>query len=127
MNMMQAIETGFRRYFDFSGRASRSEYWWWTLFSTIVIVVMGVTDELLNPGQQVGIFSFVNMIVCLVLFIPGLAVSVRRLHDIDRTGWWLLLAFTIVGNVVLIYWACVKGTEQNNRFGTDPLGLPAAA
>jgi uncharacterized membrane protein YhaH (DUF805 family) len=121
MNFFEAISSGFRNYFNFSGRAIRSEYWYWTLFVTIVSVVIGGIDQMLNPGSQLGLFSAVDAIISLALFIPGLSVSVRRLHDIDRTGWWLLLAFTIIGIFVLIYWACVPGTTGSNRFGPDPM------
>ncbi len=121
MNFIEAISSGFRNYVNFSGRAIRSEYWYWTLFVTIVVGAFGLIDEMLHPGMQFGAFSFVNAIVSLALVLPGLAVSVRRLHDIDRTGWWLLLAFTMIGVLVLIYWACQPGTPGQNRFGSDPM------
>jgi uncharacterized membrane protein YhaH (DUF805 family) len=119
MNFFEAISSGFRNYFNFSGRAIRSEYWYWTLFATIVSVVINVLDLVLNPGDQMGLSSAINGLVSIALFIPGLAVSVRRLHDIDRTGWWLLLGLTIIGIFVLIYWACLRGTPGPNRFGPD--------
>jgi len=121
MNLVEAVSSGFRNYVNFSGRAVRSEYWYWTLCVTIVVVVLGVIDERLYPGTQMGAFSYLNMIVTLALIVPGLAMSVRRLHDIDRTGWWLLLGFTVIGAFVLIYWACLRGTLGPNRFGPDPL------
>jgi uncharacterized membrane protein YhaH (DUF805 family) len=121
MNLDEAISSGFRHYFDFSGRAIRSEYWYWTLLTSLVLLVIGVIDERLNPGLELGVVSYVNMIVTLGLLVPTLAVSARRLHDIDRTGWWLLLAFTVIGGLVLIYWACLRGTVGPNRFGPDPL------
>src|SRR5580693_3743286 len=105
MNFFEAIGSGFRNYLNFSGRAIRSEYWYWTLFTTLVSLVFGVIDEVLNPGDKMGVFSIVTMLMELAVFLPGLAVSIRRLHDIDRTGWWLLLAFTVIGIFVLIYWA----------------------
>ena len=64
----------------------------------------------------------IGTIVSLALFLPGLSVSVRRLHDIDRTGWWVLLSFTIIGIILLIVWDCMRGTPGPNRFGPDPLG-----
>jgi uncharacterized membrane protein YhaH (DUF805 family) len=121
MNFFEAISSGFRNYVNFSGRAIRSEYWYWTLFTTVVSLVFGVIDEVLNPGDKMGVFSIVTMLIELAVFLPGLAVSVRRLHDIDRTGWWLLLAFTVIGFFVLIYWACQRGTSGPNRFGPDPM------
>ncbi len=65
--------------------------------------------------------SPLNSLVSLALFLPGLAVSVRRLHDLDRTGWWLLLVFTVIGVILLLVWDCMKGTPGPNRFGPDPL------
>lgn len=61
-------------------------------------------------------------IVSLILFIPGLAVTVRRLHDLGRSGWWILVAFTIIGIFVLLYWYCQEGERATNRFGDDPKG-----
>ena len=88
---------------------------------TVLVGVLGVIDERLNPGVGLGAFSIVNMLVSLALILPGVAVSVRRLHDIDRTGWWILLGFTVIGALVLIYWACQRGTPGPNRFGPDPM------
>ena len=97
----------------------------WTLFATVVVAVLGVIDQLLYPGARMGAFSIVDMIISLALVLPGIAVSVRRLHDIDRTGWWVLLGLTAIGVLVLIYWACQRGTIGQNRFGPDP--MPALA
>jgi uncharacterized membrane protein YhaH (DUF805 family) len=121
MNFFEAIGSGFRNYVNFSGRAIRSEYWYWTLFEAVVIVALIVIDERLNPGTEMGAFSVVNLIVTLAVIVPGLAVSVRRLHDIDRTGWWILLGVTVIGSFVLLYWACLRGTLGQNRFGPDPM------
>jgi uncharacterized membrane protein YhaH (DUF805 family) len=114
MNFGQAISSGFSNYVNFSGRACRSEYWFWTLFAVIVSAVTAAIDGVTG-------IPVTNAIAGLALFLPGLAVSVRRLHDLDRTGWWLLLVFTGIGIFVLIYWDCVKGTDGSNRFGSDPL------
>jgi uncharacterized membrane protein YhaH (DUF805 family) len=119
MNMIEAVGSCFRKYANFSGRAVRSEYWYWSLFSAVACVVFGVIDETLNPGTQFGIFSAVTAFVTVALILPGLAVSARRLHDVDRSGWWLLLGFTVVGIIPLVYWACLKGTLGQNRFGSE--------
>jgi uncharacterized membrane protein YhaH (DUF805 family) len=121
MNFFEAIKSGFRNLVNFKDRAIRSEYWYWTLFATIVSVGINALDLSLNPGDQLGLSSAVNGIVSIGLFIPGLAVSVRRLHDIDRTGWWLLLCLTVIGILLLLYWAFLRGTPGPNRFGPDPL------
>ena len=114
MNFAQAISSGFGKYVQFGGRASRSEYWYWTLFAVIVSIVANIIDSTLE-------IQTVSTVVGLALLLPGLAMSARRLHDIDRTFWWVLLTFTIIGVLLLIYWACLRGTSGPNRFGPDPL------
>ncbi len=74
---------------NFSDRAARSEYWFWTLFAVLVSIATSAIDYLVFPTMD---FSPLNSLASLALFLPGLAVSVRRLHDLDRTGWWLLLS-----------------------------------
>lgn len=115
MNFVEAIKSGFNNYVGFSGRAARSEYWFWTLFVIIASIVAAILDVMLGLG-------LIGAIVSLALFLPGIAVSIRRLHDIDRTGWWLLIAFTGIGLIVLLVFDCTKGTTGPNRFGSDPLG-----
>ena len=121
MGFSQAITSVFSKYVGFSGRAARSEYWYWALFMFLLSLVTGIADFAVFGDSLGEGTSPINSIVNLLLFLPSLAVSFRRLHDIDRTAWWLLLTFSIIGIVVLIYWACVKGTEGPNRFGPDPL------
>ena len=122
MNFGQAIASGFKKYVDFTGRAARSEFWFWTLFAVLASIAGGAIDFVLFPDV---LASPVQSIVGLVLFLPGLAVSIRRLHDIDRTGWWFLLVFTVIGLIVLLVWNCMRGTLGPNRFGPDPLaGAP---
>jgi uncharacterized membrane protein YhaH (DUF805 family) len=117
MNFQQAIASGFRNYVTFSGRSSRSEYWYWVLFTIIGAVATGVLDVAMFSESAV---SPINTIFGLVTFLPGLAVACRRLHDIDRTGWWLLISLTIIGIVVLIVWFCQKSDAGPNRYGLAP-------
>jgi len=119
MGFTQAISSGFSNYVGFSGRACRSEYWYWTLFAIIVAIVAAVIDVVVFPDMEV---RPVSTIVSLALFLPGLAVAIRRLHDLDRTGWWFLIAFTGIGLILLFVWYCMKGTTGPNRYGPDPLG-----
>ncbi len=118
MNFQEAVASGFRNYSTFTGRAPRSEYWYWTLFAILVGIATAVLDAALFPG--IGL-SPINTIASLALLLPGLAVSVRRLHDIDRTGWWILIALTVIGMIVLLVFYCLRGTAGPNRFGADPL------
>jgi uncharacterized membrane protein YhaH (DUF805 family) len=115
MNFNEAIKSGFGKYVTFSGRAARSEYWYWTLFTVIANMVAGILDDLLRGLGLIG------LLVSLALLLPGIAVSARRLHDLDRTAWWLLIVFTGVGVILLIVWDCIKGTTGPNHFGADPL------
>jgi uncharacterized membrane protein YhaH (DUF805 family) len=119
MGFVEAISSGFSKYVTFSGRAARSEFWYWVLFAVIVGIVSVLIDRFLFPGN---VISPVNLLASLALFLPGIAVAVRRLHDLDRTGWWFLLSLTVIGVILLIIWDCMKGTAGPNRYGPDPLG-----
>jgi uncharacterized membrane protein YhaH (DUF805 family) len=112
MGFTEAISSGFSNYVGFAGRASRSEYWYWTLFAIIVALVAIVIDIVVFPDMEM---RPVNTIVGLALFLPGLAVAARRLHDLNQSGWWLLLFVFIWGS---FFW---KGTDGPNRYGPDPL------
>jgi uncharacterized membrane protein YhaH (DUF805 family) len=120
MNFFEAIASGLRNYVNFSGRAARAEYWYWIVPVVIINVLLGVVDETLNPGAQMGALSWVTMIVFFASILPTLSVSIRRLHDIDRGGQCFLLWFTLVGGLVVIYWACQPGTAGPNNFGEPP-------
>lgn len=114
MNFMQAISAGFSNYVNFSGRAIRSEYWYWFLFVVVVGVVTVIIDSLIG-------YTITNPIFSLATLLPGLAVTVRRLHDLDKSGWFILLGLIpIVGAIILIIWFCSEGTRGQNRFGPDP-------
>ncbi len=134
MGFVDAVKSGFGKYVTFSGRAARSEYWWWVLFVVILSIIGFAIDGIINPASvttemgdgTVGVSSTggpVSMIISLAMLLPGLAVSVRRLHDIDKSGWWILIGLVpLVGFILLIVWYCTKGTMGSNRFGEDPLG-----
>ena len=131
MNFVDAIKSVYSNYANFNGRACRSEFWWFTLFNFIMSIIMGLT-----PVTDL-IWSLGNL-------LPSLAVACRRLHDIERSGWWQLLPlagvpivllgfsaefFLYIGGIVviglvilLIVWYATKGTDGPNRFGDDPLG-----
>ena len=102
MTFSESIKTCFSKYADFSGRASRSEYWWWILFVVLVSVATGILSEKLSAVFSLGVL------------LPGIAVGVRRLHDIDKSGWFLLLNFIpVIGWVIVLYWALQEGREPN--------------
>ncbi|HXB86316.1 DUF805 domain-containing protein [Mycobacterium sp.] len=116
MGFGQAISAGFVKYVNFRDRACRSEFWYWTLFNIIAGSVAAIIDLMLNDEQLVsGLFA-------LVTIIPSFAIAVRRLHDLDRTGWWYLIGFVpVIGMIVLLVWYAAKGTDGPNQFGPDPL------
>lgn len=115
---VNSIAICFNRYFQFGGRAPRAEYWYFTLFATLVGFGAGFADGVWF-GPQIRVFG---SIVNVALFIPSLAVWTRRVHDLDRTGWWWLLAFLpVIGWLILLIWACSPGTRGPNRYGADPL------
>jgi len=116
-----------RRYFDFSGRSRRKEYWLWTLFVVIVEVVLYsliVGAVLGSDGQMsamVGLPFMLLMIFGLAIIIPGIAVTVRRLHDQDKSGAFILLVFIpLVGPIILLVFMCMEGTPGPNQYGPDP-------
>lgn len=110
-----------RKYAVFDGRARRMEYWMFVLFNCLIVVVLSVVDTV------VGIFSLGNSIGALtglywlVVLVPSVAVTVRRLHDTDRSGWWALLALLpLLGTIVLFVFCVLDGTPGANRFGENP-------
>lgn len=108
-------------YATFSGRARRAEYWWFALFSLLVSIALGIVGE---SSDTLG--DLLQIVIGLGLLIPSLAVQVRRLHDIDRTGWWLLIGLVpLIGWIVLLIFYVQRGTEGDNRFGPDPIAEPA--
>lgn len=109
-----------KQYAVFSGRARRKEYWMFVLFNAIFVFLLMFLDKMLglNYYMQYGVLYTIYAVAVL---IPGLAVNVRRLHDINRSGWWVLLSFVpIVGGIVLLIWACTEGTHGTNDYGEDP-------
>jgi uncharacterized membrane protein YhaH (DUF805 family) len=121
MGFKEAISSGFQNYVGFSGRAARSEYWYWVLFIVLLSIVALLIDLTVFGFNTTGV-NPISVIVSLATLLPNLAVSIRRLHDIDRVGWWIFLVLIpLIGAIVLIYWACLRGTVGANRFGPDPL------
>lgn len=128
-----------RRYADFSGRSRRKEYWMFVLFNMIVGAVIGLLgawgaeSRLFSSEEEIMLYFTATLGVYLLLtFIPGLAVTVRRLHDTDRSGWNILWGLIpLVGALVLIFMYVTEGTPGPNRFGEDPIedrvGAPVAA
>ena len=106
------------KYAAFSGRASRSEYWYFFLFLVLLAIVTSIIDAAIFPGNELmptySIFS-------LLTIIPSISAAARRLHDVDRSGWWQLLYFTIIGSLLVLYWLIKMSDSGNNKHGTNPL------
>jgi uncharacterized membrane protein YhaH (DUF805 family) len=114
MNWFVAV---LKKYAVFSGRARRKEYWMFTLIYILIAIVLGFLDSMLGGAGILGI------LLAIGLFVPSLAVTVRRLHDTDRSGWWVLIAFVpFVGWLVLLVFMVLAGTSGSNPYGEDPLG-----
>ena len=110
-----------KKYAVFSGRSRRKEYWYFVLFSVIVSLVLSAVDALLGTFSSSTNVGLLGGIYGLAIIIPSIAVSVRRLHDIDRTGWWVLISLVpVIGTIILLVFAVLDGTPGQNRFGPNP-------
>lgn len=115
MTFRQAIVSCYSNYATFSGRASRSEYWFFALYHTLVVLVCFV----LIPS---GLGIMLLWLSGIGNFLPALSVLVRRLHDTDHSGWWYWIGLVpLVGVILLLVWLCTRGTAGDNRFGSNPL------
>lgn len=109
---IDAISICLSKYATFSGRASRSEYWYWAIFSNLLQLSISFLEGFF-AGRQTAF----GWIVVIILFLPSIAVGARRLHDIDRSGWWqFLIIIPVVGWIILIFWNCKRGVEHLTRF-----------
>ena len=110
MNFVDAVKTCFTKFVVFEGRASRSEFWWWTLFCALVLIALAVVS-----------LDWVGDIFALVSLLPSIAVGARRLHDIGKSGWWQLIwLIPLIGWIVLIYWAVQPSESSDNTYGVPP-------
>lgn len=108
-----------KKYAVFEGRARRKEYWMFMLFNIIIAFVLGLIDGMV--GLSFGIFGALSGLYSLAVLIPGIAVSVRRLHDTNRSGWYLLIGFIpIVGPIVVLVLMVLDSQPGDNRFGPNP-------
>ena len=104
MNFGQAISVCLSKYATFTGRAARSEFWWFFLFQILISIAAGMLGDV------------VGGLVSLALLLPALAVGTRRLHDIGKSGWWQLIMLTVIGLLVLIYWWVQPTDEGGNAY-----------
>ena len=114
MTFTGSIKIGFNNYLIFKGRASRSEYWYWYLFVLLLSLCTQLFDFAAFPHS---VWSPTNTVTSLVVLLPGWAVFVRRLHDVNRSGWWMLLVLTVIGIFVLLYWLTKNSDQGENSYG----------
>jgi len=117
----EALPLFFKNYFVFSGRSSRGAYWWFVLINLLISIALTVVDMGVSGDMvvQYGI-GVTSTLWALATIIPGLAITFRRLHDVDKTAWWILIGIIpLVGAIVLIVFTAGTGTPGTNKFGTD--------
>lgn len=123
MTFGDSITSAFRQYATFSGRARRSEYWWFFLFQLLVSIVAAIVDVTLGTDAVIEDpdWGLVQLLASLSLLLPGLAVGARRLHDTDRSAWWLLIGLIpVVGVIVLLVFFVFDSTPGPNQYGPSP-------
>jgi len=115
----ESVKQAFSNGFVYRGRASRSAYWWWVLFETITIIVLElliIIPAAAHSTAAVTLFVIIVAIAAIYLALVGLALTVRRLHDIDKSGWWVLIGLVPFGGIVLLVFSLLEGTPGPNRF-----------
>ncbi len=119
-----------KRYFDFSGRSRRKEYWMFVLFQIIVLAVLfvigGVFGAFNEPADDFATVwvVLIGLVYLVLFFIPSISVQVRRFHDQDKSGWMILLGFIpYIGGLIVLVFMCLDGTPGPNRYGEDPKGV----
>jgi uncharacterized membrane protein YhaH (DUF805 family) len=121
MTFGEAVRSGFDHYVKFDGRASRPAFWWWVLF----VLLVDVAANLIDLAIGAPIFS---AITGLGLLLPNISVSIRRLHDTNRSGWWILIGLIpLIGWIVLLVFYLQQGDAGENRFGPPPVTVTAPA
>jgi uncharacterized membrane protein YhaH (DUF805 family) len=121
--LMQWYLKVLRHYFDFTGRARRTEFWMFTLFNWLISFVLLIIDNLLFASGQGSILTDgpLGLMYSLAVLLPSLGVAVRRLHDTGRSGWWLLIALIpIIGWILVIVWYATDGQPEPNQWGANP-------
>ncbi len=121
MTFSEAVKSGFDHYTTFSGRASRPAYWWWFLFAVLVGIGANIIDAI------IGSFGVISGLAGLALLLPNLSVAIRRFHDINKSGWWVLIfLIPIVGFILWLVWFLREGDAGDNQYGPPPVEGVAA-
>ncbi|MBL8560870.1 MAG: DUF805 domain-containing protein [Gemmobacter sp.] len=124
MDIVSSVLTVYRKTFTFRGRAQRSEFWWFALVQAILVIAVAVVEMRLGWSEN-GTAMFgegpLSLTFHLGHLMTWISVTVRRFHDMDRSGWWVLLALMPIGSLIQVIWLARRGTQGENRFGPDPL------
>jgi uncharacterized membrane protein YhaH (DUF805 family) len=119
MGFSEAVKSGFDHYTTFDGRASRAAYWWWFLFAIIAAIAASILDAIIGS-------TIIAILVSLGLLLPNISVGIRRLHDINKTGWWILIGLIpLIGFIILIIFYVQQGDAGPNDYG-PPMAAPTA-
>jgi len=116
MDFQTSVKTCFKKYADFSGRALRSELWWFFLFSVLAGIITTIMDIMIL-GYSADSWGPLNLICTVAFFLPAIAVTARRLHDINKSGWWQLIELTIIGILLIVIWNATEGEKKKNKYG----------
>lgn len=121
---MEWMTLPLKRYADFQGRSRRKEYWMFILLIVVVAVVLSIVEGVLGlSGMVGGVYGPITTLFLLAIIIPSLAVQVRRFHDQDKSGWFVLIGLIpLIGGLIVLVFMCLEGTPGPNRFGDDPKG-----
>lgn len=119
VNFKDSLPLFFKNYVNFQERSSRGAFWWLVLWMLILGFAIGLVEAMLMPGLGPTDTGPLSSLFNLATLLPGIAITVRRLHDIGKSGWWILLTLTIIGIVLLIYWYCQPGQRADNTYGAD--------
>ena len=120
MSMVDAYKAMWKNYAKFSGRARRSEYWWVILAQTLISTAFSLIN-MVAGDSALAVANVVISVYGLATLIPMISLAVRRLHDIEKSGWWYLLnCIPCIGSIILIVFFCKEGTAGSNRYGDDP-------
>ena len=117
MDFQTSIKTCFNKYADFSGRALRSELWFFVLFTVLGGIIALIIDVMVL-GYSIESYGPINLIFTVAILIPSFSVTARRLHDINKSGWWQLIYITIIGILLMIIWNATEGENKKNKYGS---------
>lgn len=125
--MMEWYTKAMKKYEDFGGRAQRAEYWYFGLVSSLILVAFYIAQWVVAGGSFLGTFIVaLGMAYSIAILVPSFAVLIRRLHDTNRSGWWMCIGFVpLIGSLVLLVFLVQDGDPGTNRFGPNPKLSPA--